>query len=335
MNRKYMWILPLVTIAVVLPAKWYAAFNLVDQESGFYRDGGRFVCIAAAFALAGIVAAFLLTHKEAKLPRPFTPFRSVGSGVLAALCGVSVAVQSLVGLVGWQFADGQALGGTTVMDSIFAAGGFLAAVSFLMAAYDFASGVTTLRRHPLAALLSSVWGCIGLIALFVDYAAVANRFENIYHTFTVAFLLLFLFSQAEYLSGVDRKGGAAQFVPYGFGAIILAVTDSLPNLALMFAGRKTLGTFPAGLYFVNLVIAAYIAVYLSAFRKQERPEMLAAAPVPAAKLRGGDEQAPQKREESGAVLDDCLRFLEGAYPGGEHFEERPGHPAFPSEKTES
>lgn len=344
MNTKHLWILPLATAAVVLPVKLYAAFHLVDEGTGFYKDGGKLAAAAAVLSLIGIILSFVLTHGEELPPRPFAPFYSTGAGVLAAFSAVFISGQSLVNLLDWNPSGVQTFGGITVMDSIFAASGFLGAIPFLMAAYDFVSGETTLRRHPLAALLSSVWGCLGLIALFVNYASAVNRFENIYHTFTVAFLLLFLFSQAEFLSGTDRENGAAQLVPYGCGAFILAVTDSVPNVARLLAGRKTLGIFPPGLYFVNLVLAVYAAVYLSAFRRQGRTEAFA-VPAPAANRERGTARIPgptaQKAAEpasavdGGTELDDCLLFLRSAYPGREHFAERPAHRRFSPEKTGS
>lgn len=311
MKRKRGWIAFFAALAAVLPMKLYAAFFLVDGETGFYSDGGKLAGAAALLAAAAVAAFWLLTRGAAPAGAS-APRSGMLAAVLAGVSGVVLAGQSAVALAGRDASR-------TVMDNIFLAAGFLAAVSFLMAGYGFASGEATLRRHPLLALLSSVWGCLGLVAMFVDYASTVNRLENVYHTFTAAFLLLFLFSQARVLSGVGAEQGAPRLFPFGLSALLLAVTDAVPNLALFFAGRPALGSSPGNLYFACLVIAVYIAAYLPMLF-HSGAEAAEAAPV--ARAAAGDGPSggvPAARSASDDCLADCLAFLRTAYPCEEGF----------------
>ena len=318
---KRAWIALLITFAAVLPARFYIAFNLVDQKNGFYTDGGTLAGIAAAAALLGAVLASAFGRRKTQ-PLSREPLRSVSAALLAALSGVFVAGESIVGL-----ADA---GGPTLLNGILAVLGVCAAVSLMAAAYDFASGSSVLRQRPLVALFVPIWGCLRLVSLFVSYAAVVDRFEDIYHTFTVVMLLLFLFSQTKFLTGVDAERGGKMMFLYGFPAVVAALTDALPNIALLFAGRKTLGTFPTGLFLVNAVLGVYAAVYLAAEGKRRTAvPMVAISPdFTEDGEPDGAEQPLERRGEKGAGKTlhgdpepQWLDFLQKAYHAEDRFVE--------------
>lgn len=256
---KRAWAALLITLAAVLPVRIYSVFTLVDPKTGFYTDDGRMAAAAATLAVCGAAATAFLGRRKAQ-PQSKEPAQSVPAAAFAALSGVFLAGQSIVSL-------GEK-GGLSLMNVLLTLSGVCAAVAFLMAAYDFACGSSVLRRHPLAALLVPIWGCFRMISLFINYVAAVNRFENIYHTFTAVLLLLFLFSQTKLLAGVDAARGAKRIFLYGFPAVVAVLTDCIPNLALLFAGRSTLGGFSAGFYFVDSILAVYAAAYLAAEGKR-------------------------------------------------------------------
>ena len=322
---KRAWAVLLVTLVVVLPARLYAVFNLVDLKTGFYSDGGKFVGIAAAAAALGIVLVMVFGRKStSKYQR--APLRSASAAVFAALSGIFIAGESLVNLVGPD--------GLTVMNGILTVLGVCAAASILTAAYDFAAGETVLRQHPLVALLVPVWGCLCLVSLFFSYGSTVKLFENIYHTFTVALLLLFLFSQTKLLSGVDEEHGGKMIFAYGFAAVIAALTDAVPNLALHFAGRETLGDFPTGLHLANVFLAAYILVYLAAegSRRTSVPMVAIAPDIAGSSSPARAENQPPVNtdgEDSAKSVADplpmYLEFLQKAYQSENKFVEKGEH----------
>lgn len=332
---KRAWAVLLVTLVVVLPARLYAAFNLVDAKTGFYTDGGRFVEAVAAVTAVGVIVVMVFGRKNA-MQGQRTPLRSASVAVFAALSGVFIVGESLATLV--------SPGGLTVMNGIITALGVCAAASFLAAAYDFAAGETILRQHPLVALLAPVWGCLCLISLFISYGGTMNRFENVYHTFTVAFLLLFLFSQAKLLSGVDEENGGKMIFAYGFAAVIVALTDAVPNLGLLFAGRDTLGFFPTGLFLTNALLVVYILVYLAAEgRRRVSAPMVSIAPniegsnTPAAEENQPpvkpDAEDPEKSATDPMPM--VLDFLQKAYPVEDKFVEKGKHQPIAAESIKS
>ena len=79
---------------------------------------------------------------------------------------------------------------------VLSGAGALAGIMILMEGFSFITGSGVFRRHPLAALIPPLWGCVWLVTLFIAYTSVVNVSENIYDTLTVIFLLLFLFAQA-------------------------------------------------------------------------------------------------------------------------------------------
>lgn len=308
MSMKRAWAALFITVAVVLSIRIYSVFSWVDQSTGFYKDNGRLAVTGAAVAVLGAaVTAFLGRRKDQ--PQLKEAVQSVSAAVFAALAGVFLAGQSIVSL-------GE---GFSPMNVLLAVSGVGAAVALLMAAYDFGCGSTVLRRHPLAALLVPVWGCFRLISLFIAYVATVNRFENIYHTFTTVLLLLFLFSQTKLLAGVDAARGAKRVFLYGFPAVIAALTDSIPNIALLFAGRGTLGGISAGVYFVELLLAVYGIAYLFAEAKRRTSvPMVAITPdfseddLPS-QDRESAEEAEKQNVENASEEPEYLDFLQKVY----------------------
>lgn len=318
MKTKRAWIAFFTALAVVLPLKIVAAFTRVDTATGFYTDGGKLAGLAFLIAAVGIGAVYFFAHGDCA--KTVGSARSIPAAAAAALSGVVLAGESAAALY-------HGTSESTIIEVIFSVMGFFAAAELLTAAYDFASGGNTLRRYPLLALFAPLWGCVGMISLFVNYAARANRLENAYHTCTVTFLLLFLFSQARVLSGVDTKHGMQRILPFGLAALLLTITDAVTNLALHFAGRSTLGQLCDGVYLgqtwdggyvVFALLAIYIAVYLIFCVKNgkttEKQEEHPAVPAKAAK----EETAPDS--DADHELSACAAYLKTAYAAGEGFE---------------
>ena len=333
---KRAWAVLLVTLTIVLPARFYAVFTLTDPKTGYYTDGGRLAAVWAAVAALGCVLAALFGRRRAAESR-YAPLRSVPAAAFAALAAAFILGESLVSLAQDK--------GLSAMSVILALSGVCAAASLLMAAYDFGAGETVLRQHPLAALLVPVWGCLCLVSLFVTFGATVNRFENVYHTCTAALMLLFLFSQAKLLSGVEEKDGGKMVFGYGFAAVIVSLTDAVPNLALFFSGRAgdgsqgflslmagggATGSFPAGTYFVDLALAAYAVAWLAAeSRRRTAAPMVAISPGLSGEARpesvGAAPRSDTEQASAGAVEDPLqpyLDFLQKVYPGEHKFVEK-------------
>lgn len=321
---KKAWIAFAVTLAVVLPLRIYAMTGLFDSKTGFYTDGGRWIAVVSIILILGIVATAFFSSGKGKEKMPVMPVRNAGVGALAALGGIFLLIQSVVGLVSGYGGDNKAIYIIVSLVGIPAGG------AVMTAAYDFASGETTLRKHPLFALIPSVWGCLLLVYLFVTYAAMINLVENVYTTFTVVFLLLFLFTQAKLFTGVESGKAAGQIYPFGFSAALLMLATAVPQCVLVFSGKNSQGMLPVGISMTAIVLAFYILTYLaaqwknrmSAEKKWKESAMQAEAPVSEA----------DKTEEG---LLNCLEFLTEAYEGKEKFLQKADSPFFPRPMPES
>lgn len=294
---KRTWCVWAVVLLVVLPLRLYSVFFLVDPQTGFYTDGGKMAGIAAAAAAVGILALLVLGRKEAA-KYPYAALRSSAAAAIAVLAGLFAAGAPFMTFAQNLLSNGK----PDTMDAVLALTGVLAAVAFFAAAYDFGTGAGFLRKHPLIALFPTIWGCLFFISLFITYASTVNRFDNIYHTFTVIFLLLFLFSQAKLLSGMDENA-VRLAVPFGFSASVMALTDAVPNLALFFSGKKMLGSFEVGVQGTNLVIAAYILTCLAVMcRRSEASSIVKMAPAEededSISAEGGETEQPKPQESS-------------------------------------
>ncbi len=316
---KRVWIALAAVLAVVLPARLYTVLALADARTGLYDSAGGGIAIAVAVASALGVLLIMGLSARVKGRAPCTDLRSAGAALFAALTGLFAAGQSLASMAVSPENGGR---GMEIVLSLF---GLLAAAAFLAAAYGFASGSDFLRRHPLIGLLPSVWGCLGLVFMFVNYAAIVDRMENVYNTFTVALLLLFLFSQAKFMAGMETRRSAGRMMLFGPPAAALALLTAVPACVRSFSGKAALGEFPVGFHLLNVVMSVYILVYLAAaFRGS--PEV---QPASREEEAGGAPEAEETRttggegsgKEDSDLLGTCSEFLKNSYHASEKFVE--------------
>ncbi len=294
---KKAWIAFVVTLVVILPARVYCMTALLDPATGFYRDGGKLVLIVSIVLAAGALASVLLVvpGKQIHTAWDGRPVRNVPAAVAGVLAGLFVVLQSLVGFSGGFGDDSQ------VLYYIVCVLGIPAGAVILATGYGFATGKNVLGHHPLAALLPSVWGCAMLILLFITYAAMVNLVENAYTTFTVIFLLLFLFAQAKLLTGVESEKSTFQLYAVGFPAALIALAASIPECVMDFSGHTVIRTLSAGQQIVCVVMAIYILSCLAAQQKSLRPvsTLLHSEPAP---MSEEDAERPEIRQASPVLI---------------------------------
>lgn len=317
---KRVWIALAAVLAVILPARLYTVMTLAEARTGLYApaDEGKIFAVAIASACGVLLLMVLSAGRKTELSP--LPLQSVGTALLAALTGLFTAGQSLAALT---VSSGEGNRGMEIVLSLF---GFLAAAAFLAAAYDFASGSGLLRRHPLLGLLPSVWGCLGLISLFINYAATVNRLENVYNTFTVALLLLFLFSQAKFMAGMESRKSGRRVLLFGPAAAAMAFLTAVPDCVRYFGGKASAGLFPVGVHLLCIVMAVYILVYLAAvLRLSKTAPILKVAAASDETAAPAEAQENPEREDSGQdgpdLLQACADFLKNSYHASEKFVE--------------
>lgn len=258
MKKKRVWIILAVSLAAALPAIIYVMMNFLDAKTGFYSDGGIKAGIISIFIAAAAVLMAVLSYTDSA-EAAYKPINNALTAAFCALTGVFILVQSISAFT--------ALGGfsaSTAAYCVFSVFGFPAGVVFLSAAYDSASGTQKLSKHPIFALLPSIWGCMYLIMLFITYAAVVNSFSGIYNTCTAAILLLFMFSQAKFITGIESEKSGRRIFIFGIPAAFLALTTGISNCIVYFSGKGTSDILPIGLQMLNILMGVYIISFLAA-----------------------------------------------------------------------
>ncbi len=312
MSRRNTWIVTAVTVIACLPIRLYQIFALADQSTGFYTDGGVTSWILfGLLAISVILTVFMTYSGAAAQKQQYRPIRSIPAAVLGIFAGLGLAVQSLVSMA----ADGS-LNNTMYM--ILSLLGMLAGVVFMITAYDFATQQNHFDRHPLFSLIPPIWGCICLVALFISYVSVVNVTDNLLNTFTVIFLLLFLFAQAKLLAGVDTEKSSRMVYVFGMPAVAFSVLTGAADTTADFAGKVSGGTFPTGLHLVTLVMAAYIVCFLAALRRMPEAQEQLPESEPVRTEAGEDAEPPVMT----ADWNGCAEFLTKKYQSEIRFSPR-------------
>lgn len=349
MKKKRVWIIFAVSLVAALSATIYVMMNFLDAKTGFYADGGIkesiiSVCIAAAAILMGV---FSYTDSAESA---YKPLNNAMTAAFAALTGVFILVQSVSSFTAL---DGSSAG--IVAYRIFSVFGLPAGIAFLFAAYDFASGTEKLRKHPVFALFPSIWGCMYLIMLFITYAAVVNSFSGIYNTCTAALLLLFMFSQAKFITGIENEKSGRRIFTFGIPAAFFALTVGISSCIVYFSGKGTSDTLPIGLQMLNILMGIYIISFLAA-QKRAGTQISSCEKQALAEEQKIDDVSPNVKQAEPVVIkntdnragindtntenpssdgsqntdmmESYIKFLVAAYPSAEKFADSKKSPFF-------
>jgi hypothetical protein len=317
MNRRNAYIAALVALIACLPIRLYQIFSLSDRGTGFYTDGGVTTGILSVVLAAGVLVAMFLCYRDSGAPRTYSPIHSIPTAVLGILTGLGMITEAFVSFA----ADA---GQDHIMYMILAVFGILAGAVLILTAYDFATQQNHLERHPLLALVPPLWGCVCLVTLFITYVSVVNIADNIYNTFTVIFLLLFLFTQSKILSGVEREKSGRLIYVFGVPAALLGLVSGISDGAAFLSGTGPEGAFPTGLHLVVFLLAVYILTFLSAFHRM--PVSEAAEPQAAVEESVQSEQAGSEPPVMMSEWKSCAEFLAEEYHSGIIFQEKSPSP---------
>ena len=319
MNNKNAWIVFTVALLITLPTRIYQVLFLVDQDTGFYTDGIRTTAFVSAGLAAGVLLLIAMCFMDKSEKPRYSPIRSVPAAVVGTLAGLGIILQYAVGI--FTAAAPQ----NSIPSIILALLGIGAGAVFILTSYNFATGSNTFEERPLLALIPSVWGCASLVSLFITYVAVVNVSENIYDTFTVIFLLLFLFAQAKMFARIDDEKSGKLIYMFGFPAALLALVTGIPGTVMVLGNISHTSTFPAGLYPVNVLLALYVVLFMVHYShlKADKPETAdetsEAEPKVEAAVIGDSEDTAGEQPAGAQQQESCLEFLGKADNSTEQF----------------
>ena len=137
----------------------------------------------------------------------------------------------------------------------------------LVVSVGFFTGKNTLEKAPLLYLTGVFWGLCYLVLVYVFYARSASFVENFFSVISAAALVLALFYLCKLFAGVDEEGAAKRLFVTGILAVVLTLTYTVPNLALLLLDRSYPGEIPPAIQLASLGAAAFLLLFLVTFRK--------------------------------------------------------------------
>ena len=272
--------------ALMLALRFYQLTALTDPATGFFTDHSHltvplFYVLAVGGVLAIVALAYLAcgtgSGKTAHRRDLFLAAASVGFAVPLAMEGVN-GCSTLVTYIRsyYNFKDAvSALGGYIYLVApVFA---LLSAIAMALNGVSFAAGKPLIRKLKLLLLCPALWAFFQTIGYFKITASYVKVSQLMLTIFADAFLMLFLFEYARFVSGIGIRESIHSFYGAGYTAVFLLLATELPNLAFtLFAKEKLVADCDFGLY--NLLGAVFViaALRYALKNRQEEPADAAA-----------------------------------------------------------
>lgn len=243
-----------------------------DYDTGFYTDGGIMAACCLLFTVGAAVLGGAMCFCSRKYFGPYLPRKNNMLGAVAALSGValiaSAAMQTADFLnfrkTGISAYESSSRGAIHIAFTIAC---FLFGIVQIIAAVGFFRGHGLLEKAPLLYLFGVAWGIAYLIMVYVFYAKSSSFVENFFAVFGGACTLLCLFYMCKLFAWVDEEDAAKRVFITGIAAVVLTVTYSLANLALLLLGKSYSGEIPAMIQLSSLGVSLFILMFLMTFKK--------------------------------------------------------------------
>lgn len=257
--------------AAMLALRFYQLFSITDPDTGFFTDHSNFtVPVFYVFAVVFVIGLYILCFLCSDIPEnSLGEKKSVVHGVLTLLFSGALLHSGTVGVLtvfdtykvyGSFKAVGSAMGGALYAVTPFLA--LLAGVILLIDAIAFITGKMFIKKLKICQVFPVLWAFSVTVEYFSITASYLKMTQLMLTIFSSAFLMLFLFNYARFISGIGFDKNGASFFATGFISAFLLLVTSIPNLWFkLFAPEKTvvycpfvLYNFFAGLFVVSAVI---------------------------------------------------------------------------------
>lgn len=244
-----------------------------DYDTGFYTDGGVMAWLSLGVPLAAAVAGGVLCFRSRRYFGPYVPRRNVLVGVVGLLSAAALLCSAALQFLGRGSnpSDLSYTGYNAATHQVIHTGFWVGCVLFglvqLVVSVGFFTGKNTLEKAPLLYLTGVFWGLCYLVLVYVFYARSASFVENFFSVISAAALVLALFYLCKLFAGVDEEGAAKRLFVTGILAVVLTLTYTVPNLALLLLDRSYPGEIPPAIQLASLGVAAFLLLFLVTFRK--------------------------------------------------------------------
>lgn len=270
-NIKSLALVTGILSVLMLALRFYQLTALTDPATGFFTDHRNptvilFYVLSAGGAVAVVLLAYLASgmgvgkeKKERDLPLAAASLLFAVPLAMEGANGVRELLSHLSAYYGFKDAVSAMGGYIYVVAPVFA---LLAAAAMVLNGVSFLTGKPLIRKLKLLCLCPTLWAfflTIGYFKITASYVKVSQLMMTI---FADAFLMLFLFEYARYISGIGIGESIHAFYGTGFTAAFLLLSTELPNLYFtLFAKEKLIVDCDFGLY--NLLAALFVLAALA------------------------------------------------------------------------
>lgn len=243
-----------------------------DYQTGFYKDSGFMAWCSLIFALLTSLIAGIMCFCSRRYFGAYVPRKNNMLGVVAALSGAALIASAALQAVDYQRflktgASDYDSAERGVIHIAFLIACFLFGAVQLFAAMGFFQGKNSFQKVPLLYLVAVVWGIAYLILVYMFYAKSSSFVENFFAVFGGASTLLSLCYLCKLFAGVDEAAAAKRVFVGGIFSVVLTVTYSFSNLALLLLGKSYSGEIPFMFQLSSLGVSVYLLVFLMTYRK--------------------------------------------------------------------
>lgn len=243
-----------------------------DYETGFYTDGGVMAWCSLIFPMLTALLAAVMCFCSRRYFGAYVHRKNEMLGVVAVLSGVALLASAIL-----QTADyvNYLKTGFSAYDSaergfihvIFLVSCFLFGAVQLFVSVGFFRGKNSLEKAPLLYLAAVIWGIAYLILVYMFYAKSSSFVENFFAVAGGASVLIALFYLCKLFAGVEEASAAKRVFVAGIFAVVLTITYSFANLALLVLGKSYSGEIPSMIQLSSLGVSLFLLVFLMTFRK--------------------------------------------------------------------
>lgn len=256
MKYKQIILFFLVALPVSLALRFVQLFNIIEADTGFYKQGfekwgGWITAIILGITLLAAVFG-MFTHRTPKETPKVKLLMGVTSGVLAFVTAVELMLGGeSFGTVAWQ------------RTMLYVSG---AAFVIWLCAYAI-KDFMNIKLHPLTSLIPCFFFIFKMICNFAGISSLALISDNVLITVAYSFVLLFMLQFSKAHNNVNEKLGSRKLMAYGLSAVIISFVQSVPNIIFHFASENgyvhTAFVTSVSLFFTGIFIMVFMVLHFS------------------------------------------------------------------------
>lgn len=249
MKLKYSWIIFILSLLFLVPAKIYITSNTGDFIIGHTANHPpqlAFVCAALALPIIIIILQLIFGNTSSTI----NVEKNIFCGIFAGISGILMILSSIFDFV-------NNLGKFDLKSFFLTLTLLLSGIVFLIFANLHITGNNFFIKTPLLSLLPTIWAGTRLVFLFLKHSVVVEGTVDMFDIFSSIFLMLFFFTQSKLLSSINGKKLVSKLFAYGLSSVIMLLLYNIPALLNMNSNKDF-----SIMYITDIALSIYIVSLL-------------------------------------------------------------------------